>query len=392
MVERQPAIDSVVTKLARESGLISFEELPTFLAAEAEHAGLSGVRLFLADRRQRTLNEATGRGPNAGRGGERLRVDGTVAGLAFTHAKNIRVGDQQRFWVPILNGTERLGVLYIHHAEHADDQTLTSFASIVGLLVVDKRATSDSHARLVRNRPMAVSAEMQATLMPPHTFANKKVTISGITEPAYDNAGDSFDYALTCDTAHLALFDAMGHDNVAGMLANLTVGAFRNQRRSGTALEDLPAGVEKTLTEELVQSRFTTGILAELDLDTGEFSWVNCGHLPPVLLRKGVAVRTLECAPTHPLGMDFGVPVTVCREQLEPGDRVLMYTDGVIEARDAQGNEFGIDRFTDFIVRYEADKLPAPETLRRLTQAVMAHHNGKLNDDATVLYCEWHGR
>lgn len=390
MVEEQPRIDSVVSALARDSGYMSFEELPTLITSRAERAGLFGIRLFLADRQQRTLNEVTGKGVDASQGGETLRVDGTVAGLTFMHSTITQIGDQQQFWVPVMNGSERLGVLYVEHAEARDDQAFRSFASIVGLLIVDKRTTSDSYARLIRNKPMAVSAEMQWTLMPPTTFANRRITVSGVSEPAYENAGDTFDFALAGDTAHLSLFDAMGHDNAAGLLANLTVGACRNQRRYGTALKELPAAIEQTLARELVDSRFTTGLIAELDTATGVFSWVNCGHLPPVVLRDGSPVLTLECEVTHPLGMDFGLPVTVCHEQLQPGDRVLMYTDGVVEARDGQGREFGIDRFTQFIVRHEADKLPVPETLRRLIQAVLAHHSGRLNDDATVLFCEWH--
>lgn len=392
MVEEQPGIDSVAAKLARNSTLMTFEELPSILATETERVGLLGVRLYLADRQQRTLNEVTGQGPDAGQGGERLRVDGTVAGLAFIHTKILQVHDRPRFWVPILDGSERLGVLYVHHAEDTDEQALNTLAGVVGLLVASKRSPSDSYARLIRRRPMSVAAEMQWTLMPPNTFANKRFTISALTEPAYENAGDSFDYALADDTVCLALFDAMGHDNAAGLLANLTVGAFRNRRRLGTSLKDMPAALEEILTEDFVRTRFTTGIIAYLATKTGMFSWVNCGHLPPVLLRAGSQIRDLDCVPTHPLGMDFGIPVTVCHEQLEPGDRILMYTDGMIETRDPQGREFGIDRFVDFIVRREADRMPVPETLRRLIHAVMAHHGDRLEDDATVLYCEWHGR
>lgn len=392
MAQEQPKIDSVVAALARDSGLVSFEELPKLVNTQAERAGMFGLRIFLSDRRQRMLKELTGEGPDAGKGGERLRVDGTVAGLAFIHNRIVQVGRKQRYWIPILDGSERLGVLYVHHVEFPDEQALTSLASIIGLLMVDKRPSSDAYARLIRTRPMSVSAEMQWTLMPPNTFINKKLTVSAVTEPVYDNAGDSFDYALTGEIAHLALFDAMGHDNIAGMLAHLTVGAFRNQRRLGIPLADLPARVEETLVEELEHSRFTTGIMAELNTTTGWFSWVNCGHLPPILLRGGSQVLTMECEPSHPLGLNFDIPVTVCHQQLEPGDRVLMYTDGMIETRDPQGQEFGINRFTDFIVRHEADKLPVPETLRRLIQAILAYHGDKLEDDATVLYCEWHGQ
>lgn len=391
MAVEQHGIDNVVRTLARSSHHLTFEGLAARVAEEAEHAGMYGVRMFLADRQQQLLKEVTGEGPDAARGGQQLRVDNSVAGLSFIHTQVLQVDRLPQYWVPVLNGSERLGVLHVERAEDIDHEVMRSLASIVGLLVVDKRTISDSYARLIRSRPMSVSAEMQWTLMPPTVFANERVTLAAATEPAYDNAGDSFDYALAGPIVHLALFDAMGHDNAAGLLANLTVGAFRNARRSGTRLADMPAEVEAILTEEFVRSRFTTGIMAELDTDTGIFSWVNCGHLPPVLLRGQNAVRTLDCEPTHPLGMDFEMPVHVCREQLEPGDRILMYTDGMIEARDARGEEFGIEQFTRFIVRQEADRLPVPETLRRLVHAVMDHHHGELGDDATVSYCEWHG-
>lgn len=391
MAVEQHGIDSVVRSLARCSHHLSFEGLPARVAEEAEHAGLYGVRLYLADRQQIILKEVTGKGPDAAEDGQQLRMDGSVAGLAFIHTQILQVARLPQYWVPVQNGSERLGVLHVERAEDTDDEMLRSLAAIVGLLVVDKRTISDSYARLIRSRPMSVSAEMQWMLMPPTVFTNERITLAAATEPAYDNAGDSFDYALSGPTVHMALFDAMGHDNAAGLLSNLTVGAFRNARRSGTDLEDMPAEVEKILTEEFVRSRFTTGIMAELDTDTGTFRWVNCGHLPPVLLRGQNAVRTLGCEPTHPLGMDFEVPVHVCSEQLQPGDRILMYTDGMVEARDSRGEEFGIDQFVRFIVRQEADQLPVPETLRRLIHAVLAHHEGKLGDDATVSYCEWHG-
>lgn len=391
MAVEQHGIDSVVRSLARSSTHLTFEGLPAQVAEEAEHAGLYGVRLFLADRQQHVLKEVTGKGPDAARDGEQLQMDGSSAGLSFIHTQVLQVGRRPQYWVPVLNGSERLGVLHIERAVNADHDAMHSLASITGLLVVDKRTISDSYARLIRNRTMSVSAEMQWNLMPPTAFTNERITLAAATEPAYENAGDSFDYALSGDIVHMALFDAMGHDNAAGLLANLTVGAFRNARRNGTGLADMPAEVEAILTEGFLHSRFTTGIMAELDTTTGVFRWVNCGHLPPVLLHGQDAVRTLECYPTHPLGMDFEMPVHVCSEQLQPGDRIIMYTDGMVEARDSQGEEFGVEQFVRFIVRQEADQLPVPETLRRLIHAVMAHHHGELRDDATVSYCEWHG-
>ncbi|MEU2431652.1 PP2C family protein-serine/threonine phosphatase [Streptomyces sp. NPDC007861] len=115
------------------------------------------------------------------------------------------------------------------------------------------------------------------------------------------------------------------------------------------------------------------------------------GSRRPLLIRGGRRITHLECPPYHPLGTELGLPLTVCQEQLQTGDRIVLYTDGITEARDSEGREFGLDRFIDCILRHEADELPVPETLRRLIHAVVDHHHGKLKDDATVLLCEWHG-
>nr|WP_234375746.1 PP2C family protein-serine/threonine phosphatase [Streptomyces sp. CB01373] len=117
----------------------------------------------------------------------------------------------------------------------------------------------------------------------------------------------------------------------------------------------------------------------------------NRGHPAPVLIRGGRWITTLRCPPSHPLGTELDVPATLCREQLEPGDRVVLYTDGVTEARDRCGPEFGLDGLTDFIVRHYADGLPFAETMRRLMHAIVDHHAGQPADDATVLCLEWLG-
>lgn len=84
-------------------------------------------------------------------------------------------------------------------------------------------------------------------------------------------------------------------------------------------------------------------------------------------------------------------PGTLRRVQLEPRDRLLLYTDGITEARNREGQEFGLNGLTDFLIRHHADDLPVPETLRRLIGHHLEHHSGRLNDDATVMLVEWHG-
>ena len=78
-------------------------------------------------------------------------------------------------------------------------------------------------------------------------------------------------------------------------------------------------------------------------------------------------------------------------EQLEPGDRVLFYTDGVIEARSPNGEFFGADRLTDLVTGQFAGGLPAPETMRRVVRTLLEHQQGQLSDDASLLLLEWRG-
>ncbi len=88
-------------------------------------------------------------------------------------------------------------------------------------------------------------------------------------------------------------------------------------------------------------------------------------------------MKTLQDGRRVPLGVS-GRDVEVVHEYLEPGDRLLFYTDGITEARDARGRSFGTDRLIDFTERSSADGLPAPETLRRLTHDVLEHQGGLL--------------
>ncbi|MBT2445450.1 serine/threonine-protein phosphatase [Streptomyces sp. ISL-36] len=382
--------------LLQASHLATFEELPAIIARHAAVNGFHETRVYVADLREDVLCEVTGQGVDAGEGGGRLRIDGTLAGRVFQslEALSSAVDGRRQHWLPLLDGTERLGVLSLQTDGDPDDVQLADMrglASLIGLLLASKRAHSDSYARLARLKPMSVSAEMQWTLMPPRTLASRPVTIAAVMEPAYDTAGDAFDYALAGTTAHLAVFDAMGHDTPAGLTANLAMATCRSQRRQGAGLRQARDHIEAALIEHFAHERYVTAVLADLDLRTGLLSWLNCGHPPPVLIRQSRWITALTGTPTHPLGTDLALPATVHREHLQPGDRLLLYTDGITEARDRRGREFGAEQFVDFVIRHQTDGFPVPETLRRLVRAVLDHHDGKLNDDATVLLCEWHG-
>ncbi|MFF7361212.1 SpoIIE family protein phosphatase [Streptomyces sp. NPDC008125] len=388
------ALARALTGLLNASHTAAFEQLPRLLDTAAKEAGAGGARLFVADLQEEVLREVTGIGLSAGKGGEEHQIDGTLPGRAYQSSEVTAPARGGASWAPVRDGAERLGVLHVDAGGEGgspDEEVVRALASVAGLLLVSKRANSDSHARLTRTRPMGIPAELQWSMMPPRTFSDQRATVSAFMEPAYQVAGDAYEYAVADDVLHLAVFDAMGHDTSAGLTAALAMATCRSNRRAGATIPEASKAIEDALVEQFGHSRYATGILADLELDTGKFSWVNRGHLLPVLIRGGRWASTLRCPPAGPMGSGFNLPIQQRTEQLEPGDRLLLFTDGITEARDTDGHEFGVERFTDFIIRHHADHLPVDETLRRLMHAVLDYHQGRLEDDATVLFCEWHG-
>lgn len=370
--------------------LATMEQLHGLAVRHAAAVGLSDVTILVPDLRQELLVPLTASGQVDGA----LSVDAGLAGRAFQHVELIgsdRGPDGHHFWIPLLDGTERVGVLGAT-AAGTDANTISqlrALASLLSLLIVSKRPHSDSYARLVRTRPMTVASEVVWPLMPPLSFATEGLVVTGILEPAYEISGDAVDYAIAGDVVHLSIFDAMGHDQAAGLTVALATGTCRNSRRGNSGLVETSVAVDTAIGDHFGRTRFATGILADLDITTGLLSWVNRGHPPPLLIREGRWLSELRCRPTPPMGFKFPVSPVPCQQQLQLGDRLLLYTDGIVEARDPTGRQFGLRRFTDFIIRREADGLSAPETLRRLMHTVLTYQDGHIQDDASVLLVEW---
>jgi hypothetical protein len=371
----------------------SHDLAPDDLVAAARQAGkaLDGedVAIYLADYEQVMLvplPDGTDRTP--------LVIDTTLAGRAFT-AIAVQEADTEsgrRLWLPLLDGAERLGVLglTLPMVDDALRVRCSWLATLLAELLMTKGQYTDSYFLSRRRQPMGLAAEMQWQLLPPLTFVSPQVVIAGLLEPAYEVAGDAFDYALNGDTAHLAVIDPVGHDLTASVLAAVTVGSYRHSRRAGLGLADTYATADQAIATQFGGERFVTGQLAQLDCATGRLQWLNSGHPLPLLVRRAKVVGTLACQPVPPLGLGIGEP-ELATVALEPGDRVLFYTDGVTEGRSLDGEPFGEVRLADLLVRETLAGQPAAETMRRLAHAILAHQGRTPRDDATMVFLEWPG-
>lgn len=400
------AAEGALAGLLDDCHLAAPHELAGLVRRHAATLGAAQVLILLADLQQRVLVPLdTPDFPDfPGGRAEPVSIDGTLPGRAFQHVEVLRrdAGDGVLFWLPMLDGTDRIGVLGLTlGAEAVAEQPgglleprLRRFASLVAELVVTKTLYGDTIVRLRRQGPMGLAAELQWGLLPPLTFACREVTIAAALEPAYEIAGDTVDYAVDRGVARVAVFDGMGHGLRSAQLASVAVAAYRSGRRHGRTLTGTTALIHEALVQAFEGAAFSTAVLAELDTDNGVLTWVNAGHPEPLLLRGGRPVRSLHARPTLPLGLVVaGRPpaagIAVGREQLEPDDRVLFFTDGVTEARSPTGEFFGDRALADLLGRNLAAGLPAPETMRRVVRTLLEHQRGRLTDDATLLLLEW---
>jgi hypothetical protein len=401
-------IGRVLMELLAQTHLMAPAALTDVLSEHVRPLGVERISIYLGDLQQRFLHPfPSGDTPSDAV----LPIDSTLAGRAFQTITIHRSGEGRpiagvegaaerggpyRLWVPLMDGTERLGVLELIVGDIGEAmlERCRALASLIGLIVVSKSNYSDTYSRVRRDREVTLPAEMVWAFMTPPTFATDQVIISATLEPAYEVGGDAFDYSLLDDHLYVSIYDASGHDLAAGLITSVAMAACRNARRSGGDLAAMVELADNAIAGQFDASRFATALVCDLRVGTGKLTWIACGHPPPLLIRDNKVIKELVRDPRPPLGLADHDSEAVRRppvhtEQLQPGDRILLYTDGVVEGRADDGSQFGLERLSDLIIRNCAAGLPAPETLRRLNRAIVDYQHGRLSDDATTVLLEW---
>jgi serine phosphatase RsbU (regulator of sigma subunit) len=287
--------------------------------------------------------------------------------------------------VPITERGDAIGVLELSLPNCPVDEELTyleSAAHALAYVLVAARRHTDLYEWAQRDTPFSLAAEIQRRLLPAaYTVEAGPVTLAGWLEPAANVGGDTFDYSLDREFLYVSVTDAMGHSIEAAMLATLTVAALRNARRGLATAAEQADRANSALKESVRPDQFVTGLIGRIRLEDGRAEFVNAGHPAAFLLRAG-EVTNIFTDPDPMLGVHEGA-YRLGLFQLEPGDRVLLVTDGFLE-RNAAGIQL------PGVLQASADRHPR-EVVRELASRVLDATGRSLRDDATVVCLDWHG-
>jgi len=383
---------AIIGDLLRRAALTPPDLLAADVANALHDAGGHHLALYVVDYEQETLQPVALGTDLLVERPKGLAIEGTMAGRSFQAQRvlSAQTDDGWRVWVPVRERAERIGVLELGFPSIDDE--LLALCDDLGLLVGHLTHTAGRYTDLIelrrRRRPMNLAAEMQWDLLPPLAFSSPELAIAGLLEPAYLVAGDAFDYSLNGDVLSFAIMDAMGHGVSSTLASTLALGAFRYGRRRNLDLSVMAEHIDDAVAEQFQGESFVTGHLARLDVATGDLRWVNAGHPAPLLMRGSKVVSELACEPCFPFGLGIAITeIGHCR--LKPGDRVLFYSDGAVEARPTTGEQFGLERLVSEVEQFIGAGILPAETLRRLAARLRQHRGGELEDDATLVFLDW---
>ncbi|MFF4578126.1 PP2C family protein-serine/threonine phosphatase [Streptomyces sp. NPDC001389] len=349
------------------------------------------TRILLQDYGQQQLVSLPAGGVAAG---DPQPIDHSEAGRCFLESRPVEVptADGVRVHLPLLDGGDQVGVLAVTLDGIDDDarRVLRRIAGLAADLLETKNGYTDLFFRTRRSEPMSVAAEIQWSLLPPLSMVMPRVAVAGVLEPAYAVAGDSFDYALNGNVLHLAMIDAMGHGLDAATMATVAIGAYRHARRISIELSEIYLFMDRAVAKQFDPDHFVTAQMMRLDTNTGRLQWVNAGHPAPMLIRAHRVIHRLDSPTTLPVGFGGDQP-QVSTVALEPGDRVLCFTDGLVEEHESGQEQFGEEQLIDWVNQLEQADYGIRTVARDLSHTLKRARGETTSDDATLVLLEWRG-
>ena len=254
---------------------------------------------------------------------------------------------------------------------------------IGGYVTFIRTMAGEARQRARLETEVRIAHDIQESLLPAASLRNGRIALAGTTIPAAEVGGDFYDVVeLPGGRVAVAVADVAGHGVGAGILSAMTKSALRSQLRHDPAPEALLANLNAVVYDLSDEKMFVTFAYLLFDPAGGSVRVATAGH-PPILYREAGTVKELR---TAGLGLGIRSDVSFTSVELTPARRsvFLLYTDGVIEAAPAEGEEFGADALRAFVAQAQG----TPEEVTAALTRRLAEHAGTLQDDVTAVAVE----
>lgn len=233
-------------------------------------------------------------------------------------------------------------------------------------------------------KDLEVAAQVQRLFLPAGKPSISGLDVAGMMLPAKVVGGDYYDYTpIDAHTIQLVVADVAGKGVPAALLMSATAAAMQvetnHDRNMLAQVERLNEGIHAISDEE----RYVTLLVAEIDTDRRLLRYVNCGHNPALLFQASTGKVTRLNSSCLPIGLSPQENCELASAELMPGDMVVFYTDGVTEAENADGEEFGLERLSELVQRNSS--LSAEDLMNNVYNAAANFCSDDFNDDVTLL-------
>ena len=309
----------------------------------------------------------------AGEVGE-IRISRSVIDEVVTNGKSVLTSDAQadpRFAggtvmlqgvrsvlaVPLGVGANVFGIIYadspLSDNRFTEDhlKVLTTLSSVAAIRVENARLTEEQMERERLEREQQVASEIQQRFLPATAPHVEGYELQGISFPCYEIGGDYYDFIQREDgNLIVALGDVSGKGTAAALLMSSLHAAIHAHADTHDSIVETIEAVNRYLTESIPPNRFVTLFYAELNPELGRLTFLNAGHNPPLIVHAGGTMEQLASGGL-PLGIMADAEFREGRTQLHPGDVLVIYSDGVSEAVNPTGEEFGPTRLYEVVAR-----------------------------------------
>jgi serine phosphatase RsbU (regulator of sigma subunit) len=293
--------------------------------------------------------------------------------------------------VPLQTGEKVIGLIYVDVVNilrafaKEDLSLLTVMANIAAIRIEQARLMEVEQAERVHARELEQAAEIQQQLLPSAPPLVRGFEALGLNLPCRTVGGDYFDYFRYTDgRVALLVGDVAGKGMPAAMLMSSLQARLQVLAESTLEPADLVAKLNRGLLSKCPGNRFITFFYSLFNSETGELVYCNAGHNPPMILRSGGKVERLEIGGPI-LGLFSALPYSEGRARLDPGDVLVLYSDGVTEACPPDSNdEFGEDRLAEIVQDLGCE--PVDAVLEAIVRELRGWVRGaSFADDVTLL-------